>query len=80
MLPDLLNMVTRAISDNLHIEKLTIVDSGSGSGLPQHVKGITGSAIAILEQLKNATGLDVTSLLQQAANKGNGTGFSKQFP
>ena len=80
MLPDLLNMVTRAISDNLHIEKLTVVDSGNGNGLPQHVKGITGSAIAILEQLKNATGLDVTALLQQAANKGNGTNFPKQFP
>jgi flotillin len=80
MLPDLLQMVTKVIADNLHIEKLTVVDSGNGNGLPQHVRSITGSAITILEQLKTATGLDVAGLLQKAAEKNNGNQFPKQFP
>jgi flotillin len=80
MLPDLLNMVTKVVAENLRIEKLTVVDSGNGNGLPQHVKSLTGSAIAILEQLKNATGLDVPAIFQTAAEKNNGNKFPKQFP
>jgi len=80
MLPDLLDMVTRVVADNLHIERLTVVDSGNGNALPQHVRSITGSAVAILEQLKTATGLDVTGLLKKASEKDNGNQFPKQFP
>ncbi|MFQ5768917.1 MAG: flotillin family protein [bacterium] len=69
MLPELLDKVTKVVADNLHIEKLTILDSGNGNGLPTHVKNITGSVITILEQLKNATGLDLPGLLQNAANQ-----------
>ena len=73
MLPELLDKVTRVIADNLHIEKLTVLDSGTGNGLPTHVKNLTSSAIVMLEQLKNATGLDVTGLLQGMVQKqGNG--------
>lgn len=68
LLPELLDKTTRVISDNLHIEKLTVLDSGNGNGLPNHVKNITGAAISVIEQLKNATGLDLPSLLNSAAN------------
>lgn len=76
MLPELLDKVTRVVADNLHIEKLTVLDSGNGNGLPTHVKNLTGSVVAILEQLKNATGLDLPGLLQNAGNK-NKTNSSK---
>ncbi|MBN2029577.1 flotillin family protein [bacterium] len=68
LLPELLDKTTRVISDNLHIEKLTILDSGNGDGLPNHVKNITGAAISVIEQLKNATGLDLPGLLSSVAN------------
>ncbi|MEJ2627726.1 MAG: SPFH domain-containing protein, partial [bacterium] len=58
MLPELLDQVTRVVADNLHIEKLTVLDSGEGNGLPTHMKNLTGSVVTVIEQLKNATGLD----------------------
>jgi flotillin len=79
MLPDLLNMVTKVVADNLHIEKLTVLDSGNGNGLPMHVKSLTGSAITILEQLKNATGLDLPAILQNVAQKQNGSEIPKEL-
>jgi len=69
LLPELLDKVTRVVADNLHIEKLTVLDSGNGNGLPNHVKNLTGMAISIIEQLKNATGLDIPGLLNEANKK-----------
>ncbi|MCB9641143.1 MAG: hypothetical protein H6727_19755 [Myxococcales bacterium] len=63
MLPHLLDKVTRVVADNLHIEKVTVLDAGNGEGIPTHVKNVTGAAIAIMEQLKNATGIDVPGIL-----------------
>lgn len=80
MLPELLDNVTRVVADNLHIEKLTVLDSGEGNGLPGYVKNLTGAAISVIEQLKNATGLDLPGLLNAAAdNKKNGNKIPKEF-
>lgn len=81
MLPELLDKVTKVVADNLHIEKLTILDSGNGNGLPTHVKNLTGSAITLIEQLKNATGLDLPGLLQSAGakTKNNGAEIPKEL-
>lgn len=70
LLPELLEHITSVIADNLHIEKLTVLDSGQGEGLPTYFKGLTGSAVSVLEQLKNATGMDLPDLLQKAAENG----------
>jgi flotillin len=67
-LPDILDKVTRVISENLSIEKVTIVDSGNGHGMPAYVKGVTGSIIAIFEEIKNATGLDIPDILRVKQN------------
>jgi len=65
MLPDLFDKATRVISENLHIEKLTILDGGDGGdGLPNYVKNLTNSAVTIIEQLKNTTGVDLAKLAQ----------------
>lgn len=69
-LPDILDKVTRVVSDNLSVDKITIVDSGNGHGIPAYIKGVTGSMVAIFEQIKNATGLDIPGILQ-AKGKGN---------
>ena len=73
MLPDLLDKVTRVVADNLHVEKLTVLDSGGGEGLPNYVKNLTKSAVVMLEQMKNATGLDLAELARNSGReKGNG--------
>ncbi len=66
-LPDILDKVTKVVSDNLSIDKVTIVDSGDGHGIPAYVKGVTGSIVAIFEQIKNATGLDIPEILRAKA-------------
>jgi flotillin len=67
-LPDILDKVTKVISDNLSIDKVTIVDSGDGQGIPAYVRGVTGSIVAIFEQIKNATGLDIPEILRTKTN------------
>jgi len=67
-LPDILDKVTKVLADNLSIEKVTIVDSGNGHGMPAYVKGVTGSIIAIFEEIKNATGLDIPDILRVKHN------------
>jgi flotillin len=63
-LPDILDKVTSVVSKNLSIDKVTVVDSGDGHGVPSYVRGVTGSIVAIFEQIKNATGLDIPEILQ----------------
>jgi flotillin len=67
-LPDILDKVTKVVSDNLSIDKVTIVDSGDGQGMPAYVRGVTGSIVAIFEQIKNATGLDIPEILRAKTN------------
>lgn len=69
MLPGLLDKVTRVVSDNLRVDKLTILDSGDGEGLPTYVKNLTNSAVTMLEQLRNATGVDLERLAMTAAER-----------
>ena len=72
MLPQLLDKVTEVLHDNLHVERLTVVDSGDGGALPNHVRGLTGSIAAFLEQLKTSTGVDVPALLRGGGNGDGG--------
>ncbi len=65
LFPDIVDKVSRVVAENLHIEKLTVVDSGNGNGIPQLVKGLTGSVISIIEEIKTATGLDIPDLLSR---------------
>jgi hypothetical protein len=32
--------------------------------MPAYVKGVTGSVVAIMEQIRNATGLDIPEILR----------------
>ena len=68
MLPELVDKITRVVADNLHIDKLTVLDSGNGNGLPAHVKNLTGTAVSILEGLKTATGIDLPAILNKTDN------------
>ena len=70
LLPELTDKFSRVVSDNLRIDKLTIIDSGEGDGVPGYVNNLTGSVVALLEQLKNATGIDVAKMAR--GDGGNG--------
>ncbi len=71
LLPELTDKVTSVLSDNLRIDRLTILDSGDGEGLPNFVKNLTNSTVTVLEQIKNATGVDLTDLAKRADNSGD---------
>jgi flotillin len=70
MLPGLLDKVTSVMADNLRVDKLTILDGGDGEGLPNYVRNLSKSAITMLEQVENATGIDVTKLAKGAGDTG----------
>ena len=62
MLPDILKQVVQTV-DNLSIDKLTVVDSGNGTGVPSVFNQIAGSTPALLESLKASTGIDIAAML-----------------
>ena len=66
MLPDILKQVVQTV-DNLSIDKLTVVDSGNGTGVPSVFNQIAGSTPALLESLKASTGIDVAAMLSGAS-------------
>jgi flotillin len=76
LMPELVDKVTRVVSENLRIDKLTILDSGNGEGLPAYVKNLTNSAVTMVEQMKNATGVDIAKL---AKGKGRETDLPKEL-
>jgi flotillin len=69
LMPELVDMVTRVVAENLRIDKLTILDGGNGEGLPAYMKNLSGSAVAMIEQMSNATGVDITQLAKGKNSK-----------
>lgn len=65
MLPDIMKEVLKTV-DNLKIDKLTVVDSGQGTGVPNVMHQIAGATPALLESLKASTGVDIAGLLSRA--------------
>jgi flotillin len=68
MFPELVDKVTRVVAENLRVDKLTILDGGGdggGDGLPNYVRNLTGSAVAMMEQMKNATGVDLARMAER---------------
>jgi hypothetical protein len=57
------------VADNLRVDRLTILDGGDGEGLPNLVKNLSNSAVTMLEQIKNATGIDIAELAKSAEKK-----------
>ncbi len=68
MLPDILRQVVNTV-DNLKIDRLTVVDSGQGSGVPSVFNQIAGSTPALLESLKASTGIDIAGMLSRASEE-----------
>ncbi|MFK7848550.1 MAG: flotillin family protein [Rhodothermales bacterium] len=68
MLPEIIQQVVNTV-DNLKIDKITVVDSGNGTGggVPAVFNQIAGSTPALLESLKASTGIDIAGMLSNAS-------------
>lgn len=77
MLPDILKEVIKTV-DNLRIDKLTVVDSGQGNGVPAVFNQIAGATPALLESLKASTGVDIAGLLARAHQAKSASSLSGQ--
>ena len=69
LLPELVGHVSKVIASNLNVERLTVVDGGSGSGsgggLPHLVGNLAGLCNSFFEQMKTLTGLDLAKLMEE---------------
>ena len=78
MFPDLVDKVTRVVAENLRVDKLTILDGG-GEGLPNYVRNLTSSAVVMMEQMKNATGVDLARIAERAGKEGRSDDVPKEL-
>ncbi|MCX7678720.1 MAG: SPFH domain-containing protein [Spirochaetes bacterium] len=62
ILPNIVDNVSRTIAENLKIEKLVVLGNG---GIPNHVSDVTSTVITFLEQIRNATGVDLTRIISE---------------
>ena len=60
LLPNIVDNVSKVISDNLKVDKLVMV---GGNSIPSHVGDITSSVVSFLEQINGATGIDLTKII-----------------
>ncbi len=65
MLPDIMKEVLKTV-DHLKIDKLTVVDSGQGTGIPSVMSQIAGATPALLESLRTTTGVDIAGILNRS--------------
>jgi len=78
LLPELLDKVTRVVADNLRVDKVTVLDGGDGDGLANYIRNLTKSAVVMLEQVKNATGVDLANLAE-SNDQSKGTTLPKEL-
>ena len=64
MLPDLVEQITDTVS-NIDVDKLTIIDGGAGggNGLGGVAGQMPGAVISLVEQIENATGVNILDVL-----------------
>lgn len=70
MLPELAGKVAAPLGS---IDKLTVVDSGNGTGALQLSQYVTQLMATAPEMLKNVSGIDVTQLVRGLTEKQNGS-------
>ncbi len=65
MLPDLVQKLSDTVQ-GVNIDKLSVIDSGSGNGgqIPKLLTQLPASVISMVEMLENATGIDILSSLK----------------
>ncbi len=80
MLPEIIQQVVSTV-DNMQIDKITVVDSGTGGGgVPAVFNQIAGATPALLESLKTSTGVDIAGMLSQASQNKRGSANAADAP
>ncbi len=62
LLPNIVDSVSTVLKDNLKVEKLVVMGDG---GIPKHVGDVTSTVVSFIEQIKTATGMDLTKILDE---------------
>ncbi len=62
ILPNIVDSVSTVLKDNLKVEKLVVMGDG---GIPKHVGDVTSTVVSFIEQIKTATGMDLTKILDE---------------
>ena len=60
MLPQIIEDIVSTVSD-IDIQRISVIDSGNGQGVPNVVAQMPAAVIKIVEQIENATGVDILS-------------------
>ena len=63
MLPDIVDKIVSTVAE-VDIERVSIIDNGSGNGVPGFMTQLPGAVIGLAEQLENATGVDLFKALR----------------
>jgi flotillin len=71
MLPDLVDRIVSTVA-GVRIDKISVIDSGNGMGVPSVVSQMPSAVIKIVEQIENATGVDILSGLADGRAGGGG--------
>ena len=58
MLPELVDKIVSTV-EGVEIDKISVIDSGVGQGVPNVVSQMPAAVIRIVEQIENATGVDI---------------------
>jgi flotillin len=62
MLPDIIKDITKTV-DGIDIDRLTVIDSGEGSGVANTAGQLPAAVIKLTEQIEAATGVNILSKL-----------------
>ncbi|GEL77799.1 flotillin family protein [Tenuibacillus multivorans] len=68
MLPDYAREISHPLSN---IDSVKVIDSGSGNGINSYGQQVTNTMAQVQEPLKDLTGIDISKLLSDLANRGN---------
>lgn len=60
--------------DQVKVGSVTLIDRGDGSSLPNYIASYPAAVTKILEELKGATGIDVSGSLSGALSSNTGNG------
>lgn len=63
MLPELVDKIVSTVAE-VDIERVSIIDNGSGNGVPGFMGQLPAAVIGLAEQLENATGVDLFKALR----------------
>jgi flotillin len=66
ILPDLVKTLADTVGQ-VKIERLSVIDSGNGSGLSKAVSQFPQAVVALMEQVRAATGVDILDLVRGAS-------------